>query len=245
LKKCKLIIATQRKNPADTIIYNSIQKLKKLYPKQIFYEFYLNNKVGLSELYQGELNKKQKVDYLIFVHDDVQINDMFFIEKLEKGFKFNDVIGVAGSAKINMSGMRLAWHNSDRKFWRGGCYHPYKHDLTQYYFNTFGPSGSKINVGCIDGLFIAVKLETCKNKELFTKIFLWDFYDFAFSIKCHFEKLKICVMPLTLCHFSHGEGLLKDEYKETQKIFIKWFEETEKFYDTITKTQEALLNEKN
>ncbi len=237
MKTCKLIIATQHKNSSDTIIYNSIQKLKKLYPNQIYYKFYLENVKGLSELYQSELDKeskKQKVDYLIFVHDDVEILDMNFLEKLEAGFRFNDVIGLAGATKIdfdvNLTHTDLmAWHKTDRQNLRGSVAHAYKFDLTQTYFNTFGPCGSETTIAILDGLFIGIKLETCANKHLFDSQFKFHFYDFSFSLQCHLQELRIICSDIIVYHHSHGDGLISEEYKQIQKQFKEfWIKEMKK-----------------
>jgi len=231
MSKIKIIIATQHKKAEDTIIRKSMLKLKQLYPHKIVPVYFLENKIGLGELYQTQLEKCEKdIDYLLFVHDDLAIYDSFFMEKLDEGFKHAGVVGLAGSTIINMRGTKLAWHNCRREHVRGTVGHPYINDNYQTFYNTFGVCGPGADVACIDGLFIGLNMKVCRGKTLFSPLFKWDFYDFSFSVLCAFEGIKINIPGLICKHFSHGEGLRNDNYDKTQKIFLKWFKETQEKY---------------
>ncbi len=231
MSKIKIIIATQHKKAKDTIIHKSMLKLKQLYPHQIVPIYFLENKIGLGELYQTQLEKcEKKYDYLLFVHDDMEIYDSFFMEKLDRGFEKAGAVGLAGSTIINMRGLKLAWHNCVRDQVRGTVGHVFKDEPSSTFFNTFGICGPNVHVACIDGLFIGLNMKECRGKTLFWSSPYFDFYDFAFSILCAFEGIKINIPGLICKHFSHGDGLHDDRYMETQKIFLKWFKETQEKY---------------
>ncbi len=187
--------------------------------------------MGLGELYQRELDICEKgIDYLLFLHDDIEIYDMFFMEKLDRSFEKFGAVGLAGSTLINMSGTKLAWHNCKREHVRGTVGHIFKDEPTSTFFNTFGICGPNVSVACIDGLFIGLNMKECRGKTLFWSSPYFDFYDFAFSILCAFEGIKIGCPSICTKHFSHGAGLHDDRYIEIQKKFLIWFKETQEKY---------------
>jgi len=219
MKTVTFIIATQKSTPQDTVIYDSIQKLSKLYDIQ--YTFYTNNKIGLGELYQQVLDNNNSNDILVFVHDDVILSDINIIDKLIHYSSQFNVMGVAGSKVVDITGSSLiCWHNSPKSSWAGYVIHPSKQS-SQYYCTAFGPAPTQ--VATIDGLFIAVDMEVCKNLTLFDKNFKFHFYDMDFSLTCYTNQLKIGVINTIIQHNSHGDGLLSEEYKIIQERFLeKW-----------------------
>lgn len=63
--------------------------------RHIVYE----NQEGLSVVYNRFLNARDSKNLIVFVHDDVRIQDLFFVEKLDQAFDSFDVIGVAGNQR--------------------------------------------------------------------------------------------------------------------------------------------------
>jgi hypothetical protein len=53
------------------------------------------NRAGLPELYNARIAAKNDHDILVFVHDDVWIDDMSFCERVMEGCNAFDVIGLA------------------------------------------------------------------------------------------------------------------------------------------------------
>jgi GT2 family glycosyltransferase len=193
------------------------QSLKKINCKnKIFFE---NNR-GLSEIYNEALSTINS-GFILFVHDDVWIHDIFLEETLEEAFNNYDVIGVAGSRKVSLKQERIAWHICEREFWRGAVAHPIKNDAeNRIAVNSFGPFGGEVLT--IDGLFMAVNAEKIKlNNIKFDEKFKFDFYDMDFCLTCHKAGLKTGIAPIFIVHESHGEGILKDSYLETQKMFLE------------------------
>ena len=56
-----------------------------------------NNTEGLPSVYNKYLTKTYKNEYIIFVHDDLLISDIFAREKILQGFEQYDIIGLAGN----------------------------------------------------------------------------------------------------------------------------------------------------
>lgn len=193
----------------------------------IFFE----NTKGISECYNTALNTiyskvpDKNEHIVIFIHDDVFINDMFMFEKLQDGISRFDVIGVAGSNDFSLKRIPVTWHNSDRNSWSGLVFHPLKDksdDINNIYCTDFGNFGKQLAV--IDGLFIAANLNKLyENKIYFDEQFKWDHYDTDFSLSCLAKQLKIGTIPIILSHISHGRGLYKESYKITQdRLINKW-----------------------
>lgn len=222
--KIKIISATNEKSAEGLSIVNAYNKISGTDEIKIF----TDNTRGLSEVYNEAIEiYKDDCDVLLFCHDDLFISDVLFSEKLENAMKTFDVVGIAGTNNISLSKpsfpeMPTAWHNSDRKGWAGFVEHPHGDGL--YSTTYFGPTPAEVVT--IDGLFIAVKTSSITDKIRFDEQFMFDFYDLDFCFTCYTNELKIGVEGIYCRHNSHGEGLLKPEYKETEKLFLnKWKKE--------------------
>ena len=171
---------------------------------------YFNNTKGLSENYNDAIRKiKTDNPILIFCHDDVYLLDIFLKEKLIKAFKEYDVVGVAGSSYLSLKNERIAWHISPKNTWSGYVEHPY--DKDQQYMSYFGPTPKRVAV--IDGLFIAVKLNTLIDNNIkFQEEFKFDGYDTSFCLECLKKDLNIGVVNIHTQHLSHGEGIKNNDY---------------------------------
>lgn len=185
-----------------------------------------DNTKGLSECYNNAIDKvlakeTDKSDAIIFCHDDVCINDMFVLEKLEEAFKTYDVVGVAGTRKFSLNTMPVCWHASPKSFWGGMVCHPVREDKTNLQSNYYGPSPARAAV--IDGLFMAIKTSAITPAIRFDETFTFDFYDADFCLNAVKNNLKIGISPIMITHMSHGEGIMKDRYRELQEKFVaKW-----------------------
>jgi hypothetical protein len=62
-------------------VFKSLEKLHKLYP-DFDVAIVKDNKKGLSEVYNSFLTEEYKNNILLFIHDDLEINDLFLLEKL-------------------------------------------------------------------------------------------------------------------------------------------------------------------
>jgi hypothetical protein len=218
----KIISCTKEKNITDLPIFKSYEKLKKL-NDTLKLEIFTDNKNGISEMYNKAIEQLEpNIKYVVFVHDDVYIEDLFFFEKLEKGFEKFDLIGVAGSGDVNLSRDKLAWHFSNNHFWSGYVEHPIKSkdENAKTQINYFGQMDRSVVV--LDGLFIACKVEVFE-KIKFDVTFKFHFYDMDFCLSAITNDLKAGVISLKTKHLSLGEGINSDEYEAGQtRIKNKW-----------------------
>lgn len=227
-----LIVSCTQKTKTEfsnTPLGKSIEKLKDIVTSRIFFE----NSLGISECYNKALqeiyNSKDNIpNYVIFVHDDLWICDHFFKEKLEKGFKQFDVLGLAGARSFSINrGLQnqyglIGWHLcSPKEHWSGAVEHPYiDGEEGQTYWSYFGPT--PMRCATLDGLFLAVNYKKINDNNIkFDEDFKWDFYDLTFCLECNKAGLKLGTTNIACTHMSHGKGILKDYYKQCQNLFIK------------------------
>ena len=78
-----------------TPTFTSMAKLEKLYgaiSARVFYE----NKRGLSTCYNEAIRDCQQ-NFIVFIHDDIYINDMYIFDKLSIAFSNAHIVGLAGA----------------------------------------------------------------------------------------------------------------------------------------------------
>ena len=128
-------------------------------------EVIANNTTGISSIYNSVLSKYKDMTHItnvIFIHDDVEIHDKFFLKKVQKAHKRFDVVGLAGATSQDYKSIQNipAWHLSmkNQKDGRGFVSHIIPKDVGGYpfpYINSsyFGPTPSEVVF--VDGLFIS------------------------------------------------------------------------------------------
>src|SRR5690349_1575782 len=95
------IISATRKTESEfwegTALGNSLRRMagdKRLVP-HIAYA----NKRGLPEIYNARISAADGHEILVFVHDDVWIDDYFIADRVIEALRDYDVIGVAGNRR--------------------------------------------------------------------------------------------------------------------------------------------------
>jgi len=219
-----IIIATtlDKENYLKTPIAKCIETIEKFpqigYPPFVI-DVAFENKKGLSAYYNESVQKwiHSTIQNFVFVHDDVEIQDLQFFEKLSEGFETYDVVGVAGSKKVSLKGKTIAWHHTEREYYRGAVTHPLKEDQTKFFTNSYGFAPDE--VATLDGLFIAANRRVFEAGVIFNENYKFDFYDMAFCMNARLKGFKVGVIPIHITHYSHGKGVMKITYAETQEKF--------------------------
>jgi hypothetical protein len=57
------------------------------------------NKISLGEIYNQRINSTSTHDVLVFIHDDVWIDNFYLVDHILQGLEQYDVIGVAGNLR--------------------------------------------------------------------------------------------------------------------------------------------------
>lgn len=187
------------------------------------------NKHKLSTIYNKsiQLAIDLNFDAIIFVHDDVSIQDLFFNEKIEKGLNENDIIGLAGATRFSIDkNTPCLWHlmsqdpEKGRRFHSGSVTHPTRDGL--YHTTAFGPTPQKVKL--LDGLFLACKVSSLNNSGVRfdeSNPCIAHFYDLDFSIEAEKAGLSLSTWPIWVVHDSPGLSQFTEEFLAGQEWFRK------------------------
>lgn len=179
------------------------------------------NRQGLPASYNNAMNITP-ADWLVFVHDDVYIDDCRLTHKLDQAYDDHgfDIVGLAGCLNPAIKTHNL-WHvMADRKDLRGQVAHPVG-TQGQIMTTPFGPTPSR--VAMIDGLFMAVRLASVKATGWkFNENYTFHHYDLSSCIDANKHKLKIGVYPINVIHSSPGLSSVENAvWKSSNERFLK------------------------
>lgn len=181
-----------------------------------------SNTRGLPDVYNQHAEGATE-DFLIFIHDDVIINDIEIFRKILKYSDRFDLMGVAGTSSLNMFGEgALSWMCSlNKNHLTCNVTHPMKDSPDTYTLGTNYGIAPRRAIA-LDGLMLIASRKAYTSIK-FDPLFKFDFYDMDYCLSAHEKGLELGVIPVPVTHLSGGYGILKPQYAETQKIFIeKW-----------------------
>lgn len=184
--------------------------------KHTSYNIIFDNKEGLPKIYNEFLTEEYKDKKIIFVHDDVIIDDLFWEEKLTIAFEKYDIVGLAGSKKCNLSSHTPAWHlMCNREDMVGEVAHSKD---KKSWTTVFGPTDSRALI--LDGLFIAVNVKRLlETNTKFDENFTFHHYDISFCLRANQNKLKMGVCPVKVTHFGLGDSMMTPEWNKSAEKF--------------------------
>ncbi len=218
MKKILLVSATQKSKDkfwTDTSTGISVTRhieCNNIDETEIAY----NNSKGLCEVYNQFLIEKYRDYIILFVHDDIIIQDINLKLKLNDAIKDYDVVGVAGTAEFGLKSP-VVWHNSPKDKWSGAVGHPTGKGQIQITYFGVWPKQCMV----LDGLFIAINTEKILDSGVkFDEQFKFHFYDLAFCVDAHLSGHSLGTWDIPLTHFSHGD--YNDEsWRTSEKKFIE------------------------
>ena len=221
MKKILVVSCSARSSieKENILIYQSLRILKH----EVRLELHYDNKTPLPVVYNRYLTPKykKKYDIVVFAHDDVYIDDLKLRGKLYGGLKQFDIVGLAGCLNPVIKAPAM-WHlMSEPKDYRGFVGHAHKQDVNLIHMSAYGPSPSRVML--VDGLFMAVNLETVLNTDWkFNENFSFHHYDLAASLDANYMKLKLGVIPIHAIHASMGLHNYHDkEFQQSQSKFLE------------------------
>lgn len=204
-----LLIACATRQPAnriagDTEFGKSSRRFQRSENWSVMVMF--SNQQPLATLYNQAIDKVRDEDWLLFVHDDVSIDDFFLYQRLEEAFRHFDVVGIAGNTATTVN--HVAWCYdvapgtevlvNTFATGSGSIYHSDR-NVTSHY----GPPGRPCHL--IDGCFIAAKAGPLKKHGIrFDPQFAFHFYDVDFCRQCLTNGLRIGTWPIVTSHASGG-----------------------------------------
>ena len=217
MNKLLIVTCTRAKTDKEFEQRPIFQSLKKQYESNsnISFHIFKDNQRGLSECYNDVLNDPTHQDKtILFVHDDVVLEDLFLYEKLINSPY--SITGLAGAKSFNKQNSKLAWHlSAPREDFVGEVAHNKEGNV---WTTVFGPTTSRSLT--IDGLFISCKAKDLKEKQLnFDTEFNFHFYDIAFCLRANQQKVSCGVLPIRVIHYGLGDSMLTSQWEEANIKF--------------------------
>jgi hypothetical protein len=218
MNKLLIVTCTQAKTDKDFEQKPIFQSLKKQYDSNSNINFYIfkDNRRGLSECYNSVLKDPANMNKtVLFVHDDVVLEDIFLYEKLINSPY--SITGLAGTKGFNKKSDKMAWHlsSTSREDFVGEVAHTKNNEV---WTTCFGKTKGRTLI--IDGLFIACKVKDLVDKELyFDEQFNFHHYDMSFCLKANEKKVTVGVLPIRTIHYGLGDSMLTPDWEESNKKF--------------------------
>lgn len=199
---------------------------------EISYTFNANNTNPLCVAYNAELaiaRLKGEYDHLVFIHGDVSFDVKEFVERLVALGDRYDMVGLAGTKKLDVSISPLNWFNGSRNSTNsryGDITMSMNGNWTRCFYNeNFDPEKKDVEVACIDGLCISFNRKMIEGEIMFDNALGgFDMYDTDISLQCILTYgYKVGVMILPTRHTSIGPGIMSESFKEVERKFRdKW-----------------------
>lgn len=163
------------------------------------------NRRGLPDIFNERISASNHHEALVFIHDDVWIDDYFLADHVIEGLKSYDVIGLAGNRRRIQNQPTWLYINDeftldDETNLSGSVAHA-AHPFGAIVFYGSVPAECEL----LDGVFLAAKKSTLIDNEiLFDPIFDFHFYDMDFCRTARMKKLRLGTWPICITHQSAG-----------------------------------------
>ncbi len=186
----------------------------------------------LPECYNQAIDESPDDAVLVFVHDDVFVDDWLLAQRLHEGLAQFDVVGVAGS--VQRLPLQVAWYLSPAQVGPGGALvlsawsagplsgtvahgEPAQSKVTLY-----GPAPQP--VALLDGVLIAARAGRLREAGVrFDPRFDFHFYDLDFCRSASAAGLRLGTWPLAITHASSGESIHSASWEQgAQRYLQKW-----------------------
>jgi GT2 family glycosyltransferase len=181
------------------------------------------NRTGLPEIYNARIAAADGAESLVFVHDDVWVDDYFLADRVLDGLRDFDVIGVAGNRR--RVPRQPGWGYVDTKFTTDDSAnlsgavahgaHPFSHVIS------FGPVPAPCEL--LDGVFMAARRSSLTRSEVrFDARFDFHFYDLDFCRTARARGLRLGTWPICITHQSTG-AFGKPQWSQKYREYLeKW-----------------------
>ena len=199
------VVAATRQDEAgfgETALGHS---LRRLGDPRIVARIAFSNHRPLAEVYNEALDRAGEHDIVVFMHDDVWLDDYFFVERIASGLKQYDVIGVTGNTHRRPG--QLAWsfvsdpRVADDARYLSGRVAQADHPCGRVLY--FGPSPAPCEL--LDGVLLASRRSALVARAVrFDPAFAFHFYDMDFCRAAAAAGLRLGTWPVCITHQSRG-----------------------------------------
>jgi GT2 family glycosyltransferase len=219
MKPVTLVSATRGASLDEKALGKSLRRI----PDVVKTKFVTNNTDGLSKVYNRFLTAEYKDDILLFVHDDVFLEDYYVAHRLNEAMEKFDVVGIAGQTNWPPDAV---WDDGQNGVciskWNAGALTMGDEPLTSTCL-WFSREPEQACV-MVDGLLIAMNTQrVLEVGATFDEQFAFGIYDLDFSRTCVQKGLRVGVWPLVVTHQSNGNVVGSELwFKEMALYKEKW-----------------------
>jgi GT2 family glycosyltransferase len=181
------------------------------------------NRRPLAEVYNAAIESGPERDVVVFLHDDLWLDDFFILERIVSGLAQFDVIGIVGNRRRRQGQRGWAFVSApgdrdDPQFLSGRIAQA-EHPCGQVYY--FGPAPASCEL--LDGVFLATRKSLLLQHGVrFDARFAFHCYDLDFCRGATAKGLRLGTWPICLTHQSHGE-FASDAWKAASEAYLaKW-----------------------
>ncbi|WP_227746881.1 glycosyltransferase family protein [Paraburkholderia franconis] len=217
VKPIRLVCATR--SPRETFLTHTALGLSlSLYrfpqaPEVLLFD---NNTRGLPVVYNVAIDAAKKDPaILVFAHDDIWLNDFYWVERIREAVQHFDIAGVAGNRR--RVAQQAAWafmkanpdvdgsqpshfHWDEPQYLSGAVGHG---KMFPCEISRYGPSGVECKL--LDGLLLIADSEKLAAHDLrFDERFDFHFYDLDFCRQAELRNMKMGTWPISVVHESAG-----------------------------------------
>ena len=180
------------------------------------------NTRGLPDVYNEALDSQGMEEVIAFIHDDVWIEDAFFVERIFSGLSQFDVIGLTGSRKRREH--QMAWSFVSDPAIRDDEYLSGRISQGESpcgRISYFGPAPAPCEL--LDGVFLAARRKTLVESAVrFDPRFPFHYYDMDFCRAAVATGLRLGTWPISVTHQSRGSFLSAAWRAASARYFEKW-----------------------
>ena len=180
------------------------------------------NRRGLPGIFNERIMADNSDEILVFVHDDVWIDDYFLFDRVIEGLRHYDVIGVAGNRRRvpNQAAWAFVAPNTwDDKANLSGAVAHGQHPFGE--ISSYGPAPAECEL--LDGVFLAGRTAVLREKQaFFDPRFDFHFYDMDFCRTARQRGLRLGTWPICMTHQSGGSFGSPPWMQMYQTYIEKW-----------------------
>lgn len=181
------------------------------------------NQRGLPDIYNDCVDENTGNDIVVFIHDDVWIEDYYFADRIIDGLRSYDVIGVAGNRR--RVPYQPAWpfvdlsFNWDERSNLSGALGHGENPCGAVSFFSHPPADCEL----LDGVLLASTKSKLKAKNVrFDPRFAFHFYDMDFCRTARRNSLRLGTWPIAMTHRSGGAFNSPTWYENFYRYIAKW-----------------------
>ncbi len=219
------LICATRLNAEDFWATSALgQSLRRLsHDRRLKPHIAFENRRGLPAVYNERIAAADASPILVFIHDDVWLDDHFFFEHITTAVSSVDIAGVAGNRR-RVPGQPSWAFRSPNFDW----------DDPQHLSGTVGhgpdPFGKlacfgPVPASCelLDGVLLATRRDLLREKQVgFDEQFDFHFYDLDFCRSARQADLRLATWPVAITHQSRGNAGSPDWVRNYRAYLKKW-----------------------